>query len=420
MSDYPPPPPGSDPVDPGAEGSSGRYQPYPGPGPQYGGAPNPGQPYPAQPYPGQPYPGQPYAGQPYAGQPYGGGGQPPGGLPPAPPSGGGSGRFDDAFRARLARRPEPRFTVALAGAGAALALFGVLLWGFTYYIEGVFGSFDGSGGFGGGDTNRNLLGAGLAALLVVIGYGMAIAQRRGPLATAGVVLAGIGVPMAIGFVTLDATSSSGTNADAVFWVSVVIWVVTYLFVPGAKGHTFFVFLIAYGLFNYVLAKNSNSVSTAVVLGGGPHFPSSGTVAAIGLVLGLGYYAIAFALDRSGRHGPATGLVFPAFGATAVGIIAWSPDIHQAGSGVLAILVGLAVCWYGGRYGRRVTCFAAAGGIAGGVGLIIADAVGTDNSGTAAGVSFLLTGIAVVVIAAVLGRSLDEPHDLDAEAVSGSR
>lgn len=380
MSDYPPPPPPQN------------------PGPQYGGSP-----YPLDPYAGQPYPG---------------GGQPPGGMPPVPPTGGGAGRFDDGFRRRLGRRPEPRFTAALAAVGSGLALFGVLVWGFTYYLDGLFNSFDGNGGFG--DTNRNLLGAGLAALLVVAGYVMAISQRRGSLATGGVVLAGLGAPLAIGFLTLDATSSSGINLDAVFWVSVIIWAITYLFVPGAKGHTFFVFLVAGGLLDYVLAKNTDNVRTGVVFGTGPQFPASGTVAAIGLVLGIIYYAIAFALDRNARHGAATGLVFPAFVATAIGIIAWSSDIHRAGAGVLAVVTGLLICWYGGRYGRRATCFAAAGGVAAGIALIIADAVGDNNSGTAAGVSFLLVGIAVVVAAAVLGRTLDEPDDMDAEAAIGSR
>lgn len=387
MSDYPPPPP------------------PPSPGPQYGGTPDHGQVY-----PGQPHPVDPYAGQPYAG-----GGQPPGGVPPAPSTGGG-GRFDDAFRGRLARRPEPRFTAALAGVGAGLALFGALVWGFTYYLDGLFNSFDGNGGFG--NTDRNLLGAGLAALLVVAGYVLAVSQRRGALATAGVVLIGIGLPIAIGFLTLDATS--GTNSDAVFWVSVIVWAATYLFVPGAKGHTFFVFLVAAGLLNYLIAKNTNNVSTDVVFGAGPHFPASGTIAAIGLVLGVIYYAIAFGLDRTGRHGAATGLVFPAFAATALGIIAWSPDIHRAGAGVLAVIVGLVICWYGGRYGRRATCFAAAAGVAAGVVAIVADAVGDNNTGTAAGVSFLLVGVAIMIVAGVLNRTLDEPDDMDAEAVVASR
>ena len=392
MSDYPPPPPTQDPgpTDPGADGYTGSYQPYPSPHPQYGA--------------------------PYPGQAYGGGGLPPGGGPPAPPSA-RPGRSGDDFGNRLARRPEPRFTAALSGVGAGLALFGVLVWGFTYYLEGLFSSFDNENGFG--DSNRNLLGAGLAALLVVAGYGLAISQRRGPLATAGVVLAGVGVPLTMAFLTLDATNSSGVNFDAVFWVSVIVWAATYAFVPGAKGHTFFVFLVAGGLFNYVLAKNTNDVTGDIVSGSGPHVSGTGTIAAIGLVFGLAYYAIAFVLDRAGRHGPATGLVFTAFGATASGIIAWSPDIHQSGAGVLAIVVGAAVCWYGATFGRRVTCFAAAGGVAVGITLIVADTAGTDR-GVAAGVTFLLVGVALIVLAGLLGRALSEPHDMDAEAVTSAR
>lgn len=367
--------------------------------------------YPAQPYPGQPYAGQHYAAQPYPGQPHPGGGQPPAGPPPAPPTGGGPGRSDDAFRRRFARRPEPRFTVALAGAGAALALFGVFLWGGTYYGEGLAGSYDGT-------TNRNLLGGGLAALLVVVGYVLAIVQRRGSLATAGVVAVGVGVPLALGFLTLDVTSTDVVNLDAVFWVSLVVWAVSYAVVPGTRGHTFFVFLIASGLFEYVISKNTPRLNGGFFGGNGPQVSGTGTIAAIGLILGLGYYLIAFLLDRSGRHGPATGLVYPAFVATASGIVAWGRDIHLAGVGILTIVIGLLICWYGGHFGRRVTCFAAAGAVTLGVGLLVYDAA--KNDGVKAGVSFLVVGFAVVVIAALFSRALGEPHDLDSEAVTGSR
>jgi hypothetical protein len=392
MSDYPPPPPTQDPgpTDPAAEGYSGRYQPYPSPNPQYGA----------------PYPAQAYRA----------GGVPPGGGPPAPPSA-RPGRSGDDFATRLARRPAPRFAAALSGVGAALALVGVLVWGITYYLDGLFRSFDNDTGFG--DTNRNLLGAGLAALLVVGGYALAISQRSGPLVTAGVVLAGVGVPLTLAFLTLDATNSSGANLDAVFWVSVVIWAATYAFVRGAKGHTFFVFLVAGGLFDYVLAKNTTNVSSDVVLGNVPAVSGTGTIAAIGLAFGLAYYAIAFVLDRSGRHGPATGLVFTAFVATASGIIAWSPDIHRSGAGVLAVLVGAVVCWYGAAFGRRLTCFAAAAGVAAGITVIVVDVAG-DNHGVAVGVSFVLVGVAVIAIAGLVGRALGEPHDMEPEAVTGSR
>jgi hypothetical protein len=368
MSDYAPPPPtqGPPPDEPAPESQTSRYQPYPG---------------------GGPYPGAQYAGAQHPGAP-----RPPGGPPGGPPPGGVVGGVPgDEFQRRLARRPEPRFTTALAGVGIAMALFG--------------------------STDRNLLGAGLAAVLVVVGYLLAFTRRGGPLATAGVVAAGVGVPLAITFLTLDVQNSSGINYDAVFWVSVIVWGVSYAVVPGMRGHTFFVFLVASQLLSYVLSKTTDNVTAGLATGSGPSLPGHGTLAAIGLGFGLVYYAIAFVLDRSGRHGPATGLVYPAFAATAGGIIAWSPDLELTGTGLVTIVVGLLVCWYGGRYGRRVTCFAAGGAVALGIGLLIADAT---RDGIKAGITFLLVGLAFVAIAALLAHALDEPDDMAAESSPGTR
>jgi hypothetical protein len=436
MTEYPPPPsqdPG--PVEPSPEPApeqsaqpgpqpGPRYAatPYPGPqypapqypGPQYAGPQYPEQQFPEQQFPGQPYPGQQYPpqdpGQPYPGGAQYGGGEPPSGPPPSGPAGGTGGGFGGRFGERLLRRPEPRFTVALAGVGAAFALFGTLLWGGKYYVDGLTSA--------GPSTDRNLLGAGIAALLVVLGLVAAIAQRNGPLVTGGVVAFGVGVPLVIFFLTFDPQSSTGVNWDALFWVSIVLWAIAYLFVPGMRGHTVFVYLTANAIIEYALLKSADNNVTADVVGGsGPSFPSQGTVAAIGMIFGLGYYLIAFLLDRSGRHGPATGLVYPAFSALAVGVIAWRGDLGLAGTGAVTVVLGLLICAYGGHYGRRLTCFAAAGAVVLGVGLLVYDAT---KDATKAGVTFLLIGIAVVLIAGLLSRALAEPHDMDPEAVVRSR
>jgi hypothetical protein len=206
----------------------------------------------------------------------------------------------------------------------------------------------------------------------------------------------------------------------VFWVPLLAWLGTYLLVPGARGHTFFVFLAAQGLLTYVLVKNISNVSLGFAgIGSGivSRFNGLGTIAAISFFFGLGYYLIAFALDRRGKHGPATALVYPAFSAMATGILAWGPDIHEGGTGVLAIVAGLAICWYGGRYGRRITCFAGAAGVVAGI-FVLMDKATTDS--TTAGISFIVIGAAVVVLAVLLARGLREPDDMDPQAVIWSR
>jgi hypothetical protein len=345
-------------------------------------------------YPGQPYPGQPYPGQP---------------TPPARQS--PFGRLGTRIGERLVRRPEPRFTVALAGAGVALTLVGILLWGGDYWGSGLSS----------GSSNRNLLGAALAAVVLVAGYILAVRTGRGPLGTAGVVAIGVGWPLTMGFLTLDLSNRPlPINFDAIFWVSLVGWMLTYLWVPGARGHTFFVFLIANGFYTYVLVKNISSTSlnfVSATSGLVPRFSGVGTIAAIGLCFGLAFYVIAFLLDRRGRHGPATALVYPAFNATATGIVAWSPDLHRGGAGVLAIVVGLAVCWYGGRYGRRVTCFAAAAAVVVGVVLLLSQAT---TDATTAGILFVVIGVLVVILAAAFAQASGEPDDMQPNAVVGSR
>jgi hypothetical protein len=136
-----------------------------------------------------------------------------------------------------------------------------------------------------------------------------------------------------------------------------------------------------------------------------------------MIFGLGYFLLAFLLDRTGRHGPATGLVYPGFSALAAGVIAWRDDLGLGGTAAITIVLGLLICAYGGRYGRRLTCFAAAAAVALGVGLLIYDQT---KDATKAGVTFLLIGIAVVIIAALLSRALAEPHDMDPEAIVRSR
>src|SRR3954464_8090837 len=76
------------------------------------------------------------------------GGPPPSPQPARPAFAGMISRLGDRAR----RRPEPRFTVGLAGAGTGLMLVGILLWGGDYWAHGLSHGLS---------TNRNLLGGAL-------------------------------------------------------------------------------------------------------------------------------------------------------------------------------------------------------------------------------------------------------------------
>ena len=394
----------------------------------------PDQPYyppsgaqPQGPYPQQPsgagpqYPSGGYAQQPYGTypqQPAGAGPQYPSGAepsyPPYPPAPPGPPRGPgpiERIGPRAWRRPDPRLGVALAGVGVALAIIGVIVWGGDYVVEGSFGS----GGTSGSDSRR-LLGAGLAFLVVVIGYVLAIRRKHGPLATAGVAGSALGVPVTLTFLTLDLHSSSLASSDAVVIVSIVIWLISYVYVPGARGHAFYLGLATLELWAYLLDKSQSSGVTGLATGSigrlTPLPASSGrpdwaTIAAISLIFGLAYYAIGYYLDRSGRHGMSVALAVSGFVATGVGIGALAAEIDNAtGTGVLLVLLGLALAGYGARTGRRFTTWVWAAVVGAGVLVIVFDQIDSDTV-PLGGFLLILAGLVVVAAGHVLGNALGE-------------
>jgi hypothetical protein len=273
-------------------------------------------------------------------------------------------------------------------------------------------------------TDRNVLGGVLFTVLALVGFALAARARRGVLATAGVVLGAGAVPLALGFFTFDLTSGSGGfpfNLDAVTWLSIVVWAAAYLFVPGFRGHTFLVFLVADLFYSYVLLKSAQSdfgVTVGSALGGGgPQLHGLGTVAAVSLIFGLAYYAVAYLLDARGQHGPATGLIFPAFSATLTGVVASGHDLKVTGAAVVGLILSVVLCWYGARFGRRFTAFVWAAGAAVSVVVVLADNV---KDGIPAGIVLLVIGVAFVAVAALLAATLREPDDMDTTAAVRSR
>jgi len=425
-----PPDDQSQPTDPhGIPPQNPEYpqQPYPA-GP--GGPPPPGG-YPAGQYgggPGGPYPPGQYGGGP--GAPYPPGGYPGQQQPPAPPR--QPVTIATLLGARAWRRPEARFGPALAGAGAALAVLGIYIWSIGYLVKGFgFDFYAGDGGFYATPhvhgTGRRFLGFGLFLAFTAVGYLTVVVRRRGPLATAGTVATVLGVPALLMFLFLDIKGALQNgdfpiNVDAVFLISIVVYLVSYLVVPGARGRAVYLAAAAVALPGYISFKvgvESSFQHAVSGTGGGAESlleSHTGAVAAVGLAFGLVYYLIAWLLDRSGRSGVAIGLLYPAFVVTVSGIVAGADPFGQAGTGVLLLLVGTVLALYGGRYGRRFTTWAWAGAAMLGLVVLVTE-IDTDKYWLI-GVLLLVFGAAAAVAGQAASGALGERTDVDEQAVAG--
>jgi hypothetical protein len=321
---------------------------------------------------------------------------------------------------RIRERPQPRFAISLAAAGMALGVGGGLYWSFGYVAQGFRINFDSdSASTSVSGEGRRFLGAALFVLLAAAGYLTMIVRRRGPLATAGAIGAAIGVPLALIFLSLDLRSSDGVpfNLDLVFVLSVLIWLATYLFVPGARGRAFFLTLAALYLATYVEFKVAKGALTSVVgssstspLGVSVDNFGSGSLTAVALVFGLGYYALAVVLDRRGYAGAAVALVVAGFANTLAGVAYGVLTFKQVGTGVELIVLGVALSWYGGRFGRRFTTWAWAAALVVGIGLVVQKVLPDSPAG--GGITLIVLGAVVVAVAQVVARAAHEPPDLD--------
>lgn len=413
---YPPP-----------QSPSGQYgsSQYPPPG-QY---PPQGQQYPTQQLPaqqGQAYPPPGYGGPGGPGGPppgYGGPGGPAGpggpGTPGGPGAPGGPGGPRPTLWQRLGdralRRPAPRLGVTLTGVGVVLVIVGVLIWSFTYLYDGIRSGIFNGGGLSSSDSRR-FLGFALALIVVAIGYALVIIARTGPLVTAGVAATALGIPLAVEFLSLDLSSGSPVNTDAVVWVSVIAYLISYLFVRGARGHTFYLALALLQLWSYGVGKagpDTSSIGSSVVggvTGTGSSVPSfnNDSIAAVSLIFAIVYFLVAVFLDRSGRHGVALPFVVVGIPAMLLGIGALAPDTKQVGTGIILLIVGLALCYYGARFERRFTAWfwgliAAAGAVT------IATKFATQ--GVSLGITMIVLGLVFAVGGWFVAKAIKEPDDM---------
>lgn len=355
---------------------------------------------------GQQYPAQQFG-------PPGPGGYPgyPGPAAPSAPRPSGWQRLG----ARATHRPAPRFGVTLTGVGVVLVIVGILVWGVSYVFDGIAsGLFSGQGA--GSSDSRHFLGFVLALILVAIGYALVVVARTGPLVTAGVAATALGIPVAMEFATLDPSGGEIFNTDAIVWVSIVAYLISYLFVRGARGHTFYLGLAAFFLWEYAVGKagpDTQTIGSAFIgsaTRGTTTVPSvdNKTIAAVSLIFAIGYYLLAWYLDRTGRRGAAVPFVVVGIPAMLVGIGALAPDTKQVGTGVILLLVGLVLCRYGAAYGRRFTAWFWGLASAGGAVTILTKFA---TQGVSIGIAMIVLGVAFAIGGWFAARALNEPDDM---------
>lgn len=345
--------------------------------------------------------------------------------------------FLDSLGARGRWRAEPRASIALAGAGCALAILGVLI------VAGDTGASD-------DDFNR-VPGILLSALVVGAGFFTLQSARSGPLATAGSVAAALGVPPLMFFLTFDENGLPPYSTEGILIVSTLAWLAAYAVGPG-RGRPFFlgagligvwfsalqltekVFDAPYGVMGAFFGGYSGETSfedTGSAIGGSDsfadgsdgspfggdfHAPDPTTIGLLSLGLGVGYLLLTRWLDRRGHHGAATPFALATLPTLALGVGALADDLEQAGTGLLLVVLGFALAHHGATVGRRATAWIGAGTAALGGAVFMSDM--TDDA-TIGGMLFIAAGIGLVAAGHAVAAALSEPDEMTRTTVAVS-
>lgn len=336
----------------------------------------------------------------------------------------------DSFGPRALRRAEPRASIAIAGAGCALAILGVLI-------------ISADTGTSGDDFNR-APGIVLSALVVGAGFVALANARRGPVATAGAVAAAAGVPPLMFFLTFDENGFPPYSTEAILGVSALAWLASYAAGPG-RGRPVFLgagligawftvlqvtekaFDLPWGILGFFMGgfateatfedTGSGISGSAGMTGGfGEDFgassfdaPDPTTMALISLVFGLVYVVAARRLDDRGRHGAATPFAFAALPTLALGSVLLADELEQAGTGLFMMAIGVGLAYHGSTTVRRVTTWVGGAATAIGAAVFLSDM--TDDA-TIGGMLFVAAGIGLVAAGHALVGVIHEPDEME--------
>jgi hypothetical protein len=334
---------------------------------------------------------------------------------------------------RSRRRPEPRLSITLAGAGSALAVLGVLVV---------------SGDTGAGDESFNSIpGLVLSVLVVVAGLVTLQQAEDGALAAAGAAAASLGVPATMFFLTYDSGSLPPYSSDAILVVSTIAWLVAYGAGP-TRGRSIFlgagligvwftllqvteqVFDAPFGFLGFGFARSFESTgsnggyqSSSSMLGprsfgGGFHGPDPTVLGLLSLAVGVAYVVATRWLDRRSHTGAATPFAAVAIAPLVAGTLFLSDDLDQAGTGLLLAVLGVWLARHGSTTRRRATAWI--GGVLCAIGLatIVIDL--TDDA-TIGGLLLAVAGLAMVAGGYGLGRTLGEPPEFtDTDGIAPMR
>ena len=83
-------------------------------------------------------------------------------------------------------------------------------------------------------------------------------------------------------------------------------------------------------------------------------PDPTTIGLISLGLGIGFLLVGRWLDRNGQHGAATPFAVAGLPCLVVGVGALAPDLEASGTGLLMVVIGLALAYHGASVWRRAT------------------------------------------------------------------